>query len=98
MLSAALLYMHRGYFAKAMHDHPEDPLSGRYGRSVLCAHRSASSFVALVKSLWSQHKALTERNWFLFTHVFSCAVSTASSVLFEMGYLNGIAVYPRRLS
>ena len=71
----ALLYMHRGFFAKAMNDHPEDPLSGKYGQSVLHAHRSASSFVALVKSMWAQHRQLTERNWFVFTHVFSCAVS-----------------------
>ncbi|KLO13295.1 hypothetical protein SCHPADRAFT_904359 [Schizopora paradoxa] len=73
-----LLYMHRGFFAKALDDHPEDPLSGKYGQSVLCAYRSASSFVALVKSVWSQHRSLTERNWFLFTHVFSCAIVLGS--------------------
>lgn len=72
--------MHRGFFAKALDDHPEDPLSGKYGQSVLCAYRSASSFVALVKSVWSQHRSLTERNWFLFTHVFSCAVGVLFSL------------------
>ena len=76
-VSLALLYMHRGFFAKAMNDNPSDPLSGRYGHSVLRAQESASFFVKLVKSLWSQHKQLTERNWFLFTHVFSCAVRPA---------------------
>ncbi|KAH8116339.1 hypothetical protein DFH11DRAFT_1506188 [Phellopilus nigrolimitatus] len=73
-----LLYMHRGFFAKAMSDHPEDPLSGKYGHSVLRAHESASFFVSLVRSLWSQHKQLAERNWFLFTHVFSCAIVLGS--------------------
>ena len=73
--------MHRGFFAKAMNDHPEDPLSGKYGQSVLHAHRSASSFVALVKSMWAQHRQLTERNWFVFTHVFSCAVSYAPQLV-----------------
>ncbi|TDL23723.1 hypothetical protein BD410DRAFT_786992 [Rickenella mellea] len=73
-----LLYMHRGFFARALEDHPDDPLGSKYGQSVLSAHRSASSFVALVSSLWSQHKALTERHWFLFTHVFSCAIVLGS--------------------
>lgn len=70
-----MLYLHRGFFARAMDENPEDPLGSKYGSSVLSAHRSASSFVALVHSLWSQYKILTERMWFLFTHVFSCAVS-----------------------
>ncbi|EJD07477.1 uncharacterized protein FOMMEDRAFT_75316 [Fomitiporia mediterranea MF3/22] len=73
-----LLYMHRGFFAKAMSDSPVDPLSGKYGHSVLRAHESASFFVKLVKSLWSHYKDLTERNWFLFTHVFSCAIVLGS--------------------
>ncbi|KAL5492320.1 hypothetical protein ACEPAI_3767 [Sanghuangporus weigelae] len=73
-----LLYMHRGFFAKAMSDNPIDPLSGRYGHSVLRAHESASFFVKLVKNLWIQYRQLTERNWFLFTHVFSCAIVLGS--------------------
>ena len=77
---SALLYMHRGFFAKAMTDNPVDPLSGKYGHSVLRAYESASFFVQLVKSLWMQHRQLTERNWFLFTHVFSCAVSFLSTI------------------
>ena len=72
--------MHRGFFAKAMHDHPEDPLSGKYGQSVLLAHRSASSFVSLMRSAWAQQRALLERMWFLFTHVFSCAVCSKQLV------------------
>ena len=67
--------MHRGFFAKAMSDYPSDPLSAKYGHSVLRAHESASFFVTLVRSLWLQQRDLAERNWFLFTHVFSCAVS-----------------------
>lgn len=64
-----------------MADNPSDPLSGKYGNSVLRAHASASFFVKLVKSLWSQQKLLCERNWFLFTHVFSCAVRVIRSEL-----------------
>ena len=70
----ALFYMHRGFFAKALEDHPGDPLGSKYAPSVLAAYNSACSFVGLVRSLYAQHPELTERMWFFFTHVFSCAV------------------------
>jgi hypothetical protein len=75
----AIFYLHRGFFARAIEDSPEDPLGSRYSQSVLAAYSSASTFVGLVKSLHSQHPKLTERHWFLFTHVFSCAVSDIPS-------------------
>ena len=74
LVSAALFYLHRGFFAKALEDHPGDPLGSKYAPSVLAAYNSACSFVGLVRSLYSQYPGLTERMWFLFTHVFSCAV------------------------
>lgn len=74
---AALFYMHRGFFAQAMEDNPSDPMGSRYAQSVLAAYSSACSFVGLIESLFKQHPILTERMWFLFTHVFSCAVSHA---------------------
>ena len=72
--STALFYMHRGFFAQALEDCPNDPMGSKYSPSVLAAYGSATAFVGLVESLYNQHPALTERMWFLFTHVFSCAV------------------------
>ncbi|TEB21845.1 hypothetical protein FA13DRAFT_1819353 [Coprinellus micaceus] len=65
-----LFYMHRGFFAQALEDSSTDPMGSKYAPSVLAAHRSAMTFVALVESLFKQHPQLTERMWFLFTHVF----------------------------
>ncbi|GBE86510.1 hypothetical protein SCP_0903890 [Sparassis crispa] len=59
-----IFYIHRGYFARAVEDHPDDPLGSKYAPSVLAAYNSACSFVALVKSLYSQHPGLTQRMWF----------------------------------
>ena len=70
----ALFYMHRGFFAQALEDSPSDPMGSKYSPSVLAAYTSATSFVGLIESLFHQHPQLTERMWFLFTHVFSCAV------------------------
>jgi hypothetical protein len=67
--------MHRGFFAQALEDHPNDPMGSKYAQSVLAAYNSACSFVGLILSLFSQHPALTERMWFLFSHgeiIFFC--------------------------
>jgi hypothetical protein len=69
-----LLYMHRGFFARALSDHPKDPLGSPYGSSVIAAYRSAGSLIALMGNLHSQFQEPMERMWFLWTHMFSCAV------------------------
>ncbi|KAF5336144.1 hypothetical protein D9611_006191 [Ephemerocybe angulata] len=73
-----LFYMHRGYFAQALEDNSTDPMGSKYASSVFAAHRSAMTFVALIESLYKQQPQLTERMWFLFTHVFSCAIVLGS--------------------
>jgi hypothetical protein len=70
-----LLYLHRSFFARAISDHPKDPLGSPYGTSVIAAYRSAGSLVALMRNLHTQLKEPSERMWFLWTHMFSCAVS-----------------------
>jgi hypothetical protein len=71
---ADVLYLHRGYFTRAMTDHTRDPLGSPYGESVMAAHRSASIYIAMMRNLYTQLKEPSERLWFLWTHVFSCAV------------------------
>ncbi|KAI0080184.1 hypothetical protein K474DRAFT_1590475 [Panus rudis PR-1116 ss-1] len=75
-----LLYMHRGFYARAISDHPRDPLGSPYGSSFIAAYRSAGSLVALVRNIHSQLKELTERMWFLWTHLFSCSIILGSIV------------------
>ena len=79
----ALFYMHRGFFARAIEDCPDDPLGSKYAPSVLAVYNSACSFVGLIKSLFSQQPILTERMWFLFTHVFSCAVRALQQIRYS---------------
>ncbi|KAH6916246.1 fungal-specific transcription factor domain-containing protein [Coprinopsis sp. MPI-PUGE-AT-0042] len=75
-----LLYLHRSFFARAMSDHPKDPLGSPYGTSVIAAYRSAGSLVALMRNLHNQLKEPSERMWFLWTHMFSCAIVLGSIV------------------
>ncbi|KAI0321025.1 fungal-specific transcription factor domain-containing protein [Amylostereum chailletii] len=73
-----LFYMHRGFFARALEDNTDDPLGSKFAPSVLAAYNSACSFVGLIKTLFAQYPRQTERTWFLFTHVFSCAIVLGS--------------------
>ena len=75
-----LLYMHRGFFAHALNNYPKDPLGSPYGTSVIAAYRSAVSLVGLMRNLHSQQQAAMERMWFLWTHMFSCAVCLLSGI------------------
>ncbi|KAH9975864.1 hypothetical protein BGW80DRAFT_1436388 [Lactifluus volemus] len=75
-----LLYMHRGFFARALSDHAKDPLGSPYGSSVIAAYRSAGSLIALMGNLHSQLQEPMERMWFLWTHMFSCAIILGSIV------------------
>jgi hypothetical protein len=73
-----LFYLHRGFFARALEDSPIDPMGSKYAPSVLAAYSSACSFVSLIDSMFKQYPDLTERMWFLFTHVFSCSIVLGS--------------------
>ncbi|KAL1716515.1 fungal-specific transcription factor domain-containing protein [Schizophyllum commune] len=73
-----IFYLHRGFFATALEENPVDPMASKYAASVLAAYNSAQSFVGLVSSLHKQHPRLTERMFFLFSHVFSCAIVLGS--------------------
>ncbi|KAF9258724.1 hypothetical protein L218DRAFT_1063037 [Marasmius fiardii PR-910] len=89
----SLFYMHRGFFARALEDSPADPMGSKYAPSVLAAYTSACSFVGLIGSLFKQHPRLTERMWFLFTHVFSCSI-----VLGSIAAKSQMAIAPSALS
>jgi hypothetical protein len=69
-----VFYMHRGFFAKAMEERPDDLLSHKYSRSVVAVYNAACAFVGMMENLYSLEPKLSERLWFLFGHVFSCGV------------------------
>lgn len=88
----ALFYMHRGFFAQALEDNPNDPLGSKYSQSVLAAYGSACTFIGLIESLFQQQPELTERMWFLFTHVFSCSVSRFRFLMHDIDFFRQIVL------
>ncbi|KAF9454249.1 hypothetical protein P691DRAFT_443633 [Macrolepiota fuliginosa MF-IS2] len=75
-----LLYLHRGFFAKALSKYPDDPLRSPYHDSVMAAYHSAETLVGLVRNLHSQLEVACERMWFLWAHIFSCSIILGSIV------------------
>ncbi|KAL4061849.1 hypothetical protein V8B97DRAFT_1921272 [Scleroderma yunnanense] len=71
-----LLYLHRSFFAQALTDHPKDLLSSSYGSSIITACCSTGSLITLVQNLHTQLKEPSEQIWFLWTHIFSCALES----------------------
>ncbi|KAF7355229.1 Zn(2)-C6 fungal-type domain-containing protein [Mycena sanguinolenta] len=65
--SIALLYIHRTFFARAMLDHPVNPLRSPYAPSFLAAYRCASG---MIKANLNHF----ERWWVIWTHLFSAAI------------------------
>lgn len=68
------MYIHRTFFAKALLDHPEDPMLSQYAHSYLSAYRAALSMLKCVREHYAQFPNLTGRFWSLWSHAFSAAV------------------------
>lgn len=71
---AALLYIHRCFFAHAISSHPHDPIKSQYAPSFLAGYRSACTIIASVGQQFALFPAQIARFWVLWTHAFSAAV------------------------
>lgn len=69
------LYLHRVFFAKAIIEHPENPLQSPYRDSIEAVFHCAQTFVERMWNLHSQAETICSRLWFLWAHMFSCSVS-----------------------
>ena len=75
MLSTALLYVHRCYFATALNDHPADPMRSQYAPSFLAGYRSATALLNTIREQFNMFPAQMTRFWVIWTHAFSACVS-----------------------
>jgi hypothetical protein len=79
-ICAALLYIHRSFFAQALLDHPSNPLRSRYAPSFLAAYRCASGVIKSAVNQFDRFPDLSMRWWMVWTHLFSAAVSYLQSL------------------
>ncbi|KAG6918921.1 hypothetical protein DXG01_010576 [Tephrocybe rancida] len=77
---AALLYIHRSFFAQAMLDHPTNPLRSPYAPSFLAAYRCASGVIKSNLNHFDRFPDLCCRWWNIWTHLFSAAIIVGTIV------------------
>ncbi|EJD07642.1 uncharacterized protein FOMMEDRAFT_116020 [Fomitiporia mediterranea MF3/22] len=76
-----LMYIHRGFFAKALLEHPADPMLSQHSHSYLSAYRAALSMIKVVREHYLAFPNLVSRFWSLWSHAFSATVIIASIVV-----------------
>ncbi|KAH9839731.1 fungal-specific transcription factor domain-containing protein [Rhodofomes roseus] len=79
--SLTMIHIHRTFFAQALLDNPNSPLSSPYAPSFLAANRCAS---ILLKSFIHHHERcgdLCGRFWGMWTHAFSAAIIIGATVI-----------------
>ncbi|KZV99214.1 hypothetical protein EXIGLDRAFT_725850 [Exidia glandulosa HHB12029] len=79
-----LLYLHRSFFAKALMEHPQDPLKSKYAQSVLASFRSAYYITASARALYAAIP-LSLRFWHFWSQCFSASVILGSIVIRSPG-------------
>jgi hypothetical protein len=75
-LVAALLYVHRCFFAEAVSNNPTDPMSSPFAPSFLAGYRSACELISGLPAQFDLFPAQIARFWVLWTHAFSSSMST----------------------
>ncbi|KZP26800.1 hypothetical protein FIBSPDRAFT_1003224 [Athelia psychrophila] len=75
-----MLYLHKNFFARALLDHPTDPLASPYATSFLAAARSASSLIKSAATHIKRFPDLCMRWLNLWIHLFSAAMIVGSIV------------------
>lgn len=71
---AALLFIHRRFFAQALIDHPENPLDSPYKNSFKAAYETAHAFLRSMHYGFARLPRLIIYVWTAWTQAFSCAV------------------------
>ncbi|PCH44571.1 hypothetical protein WOLCODRAFT_26864 [Wolfiporia cocos MD-104 SS10] len=69
-----MLYIHRGFFAQAILDCPENPVRSAYAHSFLSALRAASVIYKTVRAQFAVYPIMCARMWPVWTYAFSAAV------------------------
>nr|KIR83485.1 hypothetical protein I308_06147 [Cryptococcus tetragattii IND107] len=80
-ISETILFLHRPYFAKALHERLSDPTRSVYGQSYLSVVERCNCIIQLVSAIYALHPYICARHWFLWYHAFNSAVCMGTLIL-----------------
>lgn len=78
---SALMYLHRGFFAKAVFDPPHDPLRHKFAHSVLAAYTSATQILKWLNEIITSYSHILNRIFGWWGHAYSSAVTLGGLVV-----------------
>ncbi|GFZ52287.1 hypothetical protein JCM24511_10060 [Saitozyma sp. JCM 24511] len=80
-ISETILFLHRPYFAKALHERLQDPTRSLYGPSYLAVVERCNVIIQIVSTLYALHPNVACRHWYLWYHAFNAAVCMGTLIL-----------------
>ncbi|KZP31694.1 hypothetical protein FIBSPDRAFT_775692 [Athelia psychrophila] len=85
VIESNLLYIHRSYFARAIHEEPLNPLKHKYAPSVMASYRSAHRMICGLRDLYAIHPETTNQQHYFWATLFSACVVFAALVIESPG-------------
>ncbi|KAK2463713.1 hypothetical protein APHAL10511_004464 [Amanita phalloides] len=81
MQESNLLYIHRSYFAQAIRQDSQNPLTHLYAPSVLATYRSARRLISALRGVYALHPQVTGQVWFFWSGVYSACIVLGALVV-----------------
>ncbi|WWD22197.1 hypothetical protein CI109_106688 [Kwoniella shandongensis] len=75
------LILHRGWFARALFDQPEEPLRSKYSASYIGCLEACKIILGVVRQLTDDAPFVCRRRWFYDFHSFTACACLAASVI-----------------
>ncbi|KAF8235392.1 hypothetical protein L208DRAFT_1433902 [Tricholoma matsutake] len=75
-----LMYIHRGFFAQAIIEHPENPLKSQYAPSFLAAYRASATILKSISQQFDMWPNSTARFWIMWISGFTAGVAFGTVV------------------
>ncbi|ORY26987.1 fungal-specific transcription factor domain-domain-containing protein [Naematelia encephala] len=80
-ISEMVLYLHRPFFARMIHEQPHDPTQSPYGLSYLAVVERCNVIIQVVTSINKLYPAVSARHWVLWYQSFNSAVCMGALAL-----------------
>ncbi|CDZ98883.1 Zn(2)-C6 fungal-type DNA-binding domain [Phaffia rhodozyma] len=93
IINECLLFLHRGWFARALRDFPDEPLKAKWNQSYVAELESCKACISVVRDLMKLHGALASRWWFFWFHCFSAIASLSVAVIRSPGSSLALAAF-----
>ncbi|WVQ84767.1 hypothetical protein IAT38_006924 [Cryptococcus sp. DSM 104549] len=80
-ISEVMVFLHRPYYARALHSSVDDPTRSVYGQSYLTVVERCNEIIIVATNLYELYPQAAARHWWIWHHAFSAAVCMGTLIL-----------------